>query len=57
MSGRPDSLYYLAASNGGVSNLLLPVLENEMAYARLHIVDTTVENNYQDYFNYVMSTC
>ena len=57
VSGRPDSLYYLAESNGGVSNLLLPVPENEMAYARLHIVGTTVENNYQDYFNYVMSTC
>lgn len=57
VSGRPDSLYYLAESNGGVSNLLLPVPENEMAYARLHIVDSTVQNNYQDYFNYVMSAC
>lgn len=57
VSGRPDSLYFLPESNGGVPNLLLPVPDHEMQYARLHIVDNVEQNNFQEYFHYLMSTC
>lgn len=54
---RPDSLCFLAESSGGVPNLLLPVPDHEMENARLHTVDTVEQNNFQEYFDYVMSTC
>ena len=57
MSGRPDSLYLLPESNGGVPNLLLPVPDQEMEFSRLHVVDTAGPNDHQEYFNYLMATC
>lgn len=58
ISGRPDSLYYLAEYHGGVPNLISTVQDNEMQYARSHVMESANENNdYQDYFHYVIDAC
>lgn len=40
-----------------MSNLVLPVADNEMEYARLQVIEPNQNNDYQDYFQYVMTTC
>lgn len=55
--GRPDSLYHLPELHGGSDQYILPVLEAEIRYARLHIVESEENNIYQEYFNYVLATC
>lgn len=57
IAGRPDSLYYLTESHGGMTNLILPVANNEMEYARMQVIEPYQNNDYQEYFQYVMTTC
>ena len=54
VSGRPSALYYLPEAYGGTSNLSLRVPEQQINYARLHLVEEHEDNDYQEYFNYVM---
>ena len=57
VSGRPDSLYFLPESHGGVPNLIAQVPDNEMEYARAHLVERDETNVYHEYFQYVIATC
>jgi hypothetical protein len=57
IKGRPDSLYYLPELSGGGTHFLLSVPEDEIIYARSHIVEIQEENIYQEYFNYVVQSC
>lgn len=54
VSGRPSALYYLPEAYGGTPNLSLRVPEQQINYARLHLVEEHEDNDYQEYFNYVM---
>ena len=54
VSGRPSVLYYLPEAHGGAPNLSLQVPEQQMNYASLHLVEELEDNDYQEYFNYVM---
>jgi hypothetical protein len=47
-------LYYLPEAHGGEPNLSLQVPEEQMNYASLHLVEEHEENDYQQYFNYVV---
>lgn len=55
--GRPDSLYYLPESHGGVPNLITQVPGNEMEYGRVQLVEDPGVNEYEQYFQYVLTTC
>ena len=57
INGRPDSFYFLPELHDGASNLLLTVEEHEMEYIRSHLVDNVEENEYQEYFHYVIENC
>lgn len=57
VSGRPESLYFLPVINGGASDILLAVPEQDMFYAQTHVVKNVEQNVFQDYFRYVMNTC
>ena len=57
INGRPDSLYFLPELHGGASNLLLTVQNCEMEYARSHVVENDEENEYQEYFHYLIQNC
>jgi hypothetical protein len=48
IKGRPDSLYYLPELSGGGTHFLLSVPEDEIIYARSHIVEIQEENIYQE---------
>lgn len=39
---------------GSVPNLLLSLPEDQMNYANHRLVEPEEENNYQEYFNYIM---
>ena len=55
--GQPDALYYLPEFQGGAVNLALPVPEREISYAQYdHLVENAVEDEYQQYFQYVIET-
>jgi hypothetical protein len=54
VSGRPSVLYYLPEAHGGTPNLALQVPEEQMNYASLHLVEEHEDNDYHQYFNYVM---
>ena len=47
-------LYYLPEAHGGTPNLALQVPEEQMNYASLHLVEEHEDNDYHQYFNYVM---
>ena len=55
--GRPDSLYYLPENHGGAPNLIAHVPDNEMEYARVQLIERAERNEYQEYFQYVLTTC
>ena len=57
VSGRPDSLYYLPEIHGGAINLIAHVPDDELQYARVHLVEQAERNDYQEYFQYVTTTC
>ena len=57
VKGRPDSLYYLPGANGGTENLILPVPQQELLYAKNHIISPDASNEYQQYFDYVVQVC
>ena len=52
--GRPDSLYYLPESHNAMPNLLETVPDNEMNYAKEHLVEYEYANDYEDYFRYII---
>jgi hypothetical protein len=54
--GRPNAIYSLPESHGGISGLIVNVTEDELAYASEHLIQREYENEYCDYFKYVMST-
>ena len=54
VSGRPSVLYYLPEAHGGEPNLSLKVPEEQMNYASLHLVEEHEDNDYQQYFKYVV---
>ena len=51
ISGRPDSLYFLPELHGAVNNLKMDVPQEDMNYAKQHIVEECESNDFQDYFN------
>ena len=55
--GRPDSLYYLPESHGGAPNLITQVPGNEMEYGRVQLVENPGVNEYEQYFQYILTTC
>ena len=57
ISGRPDSLYYLPQLHGAFCKLSLPVPLCELDYVHSHVVETGEENEYQEYFQYLVQTC
>eukprot|EP00794_Sanderia_malayensis_P007626 gene7626-8468_t len=57
VKGRPDSLYYLPDINGGTENLIMPVPEQEYLYAKNHVISPDENNEYQQYFEYVVQMC
>ena len=57
VSGRPDSLYHLPEIHGGAINLIAHVPDDELQYARVHLVEQAERNDYQEYFQYVTITC
>eukprot|EP00794_Sanderia_malayensis_P011647 gene11647-12845_t len=57
VKGRPDSLYYLPDINGGPENLIMPVAEQEYLYAKNHVIRPEENNEYQQYFEYVVEMC
>ena len=57
VKGRPDSLYYLPDMHGGRENLILPVPEEEYLYAKNHVISPDENNEYQQYFEYVVQAC
>lgn len=57
VSGRPAALFYLPEAHGGTPNLLLEVPEEQMNYASHHLVEAQENNDYEEYFNYVMENC
>ena len=54
--GRPNAIYSLPEAHGGISGLIVNVTEDELAYASEHLIQREYENEYCDYFKYVMST-
>ncbi len=56
VKGRPDSLYYLPENHGGTPHLKVIVPLNEFEYAKNHLVDEDEDNNFQEYFKYVVET-
>ena len=54
--GRPNALYYLPEFQGGALNLALPVPDREISHARDRLVENAVEDEYQQYFQYVIET-
>ena len=44
----------LSDAHGGASDLLLPVPEHEREFAKLHVTEIEEQNDYFDYFRYVM---
>jgi len=54
VKGRPDSLYYVPEMHGFYSDFILPVSEEEIRKAEMEVVASTDDNDYQDYFKYVM---
>ena len=56
VDGRPDVLFFLPESNGGESNLIVPVQDDKMVYARNHIVETETTHDHFSYIGYVMDS-
>ena len=55
--GQLGAFYYLPEFQGGAVNLALPVPEREISYAQYdHLVENAVEDEYQQYFQYVIET-
>jgi len=56
ISGRPNELFSLPESKGGVDGLLQDVSKESIQYAAHQLLNFEHENNeYQEYFNYVLS--
>ena len=54
--GRPDVLFFLPESNGGESNLIVPVADDKMAYARNHLIEPETAHDHFGYIQYVMDS-
>ena len=54
-AGCPDSLFFLPEHHG-VTNLLNAVPQEEIDFVSEHVVYTNSTNEYQEYFDYVMTT-
>ena len=55
VQGRPDSLFYWPEQRGGQVQLALSVPENEISYAREHLIEGEAYNDYQEYFKYLVN--
>ena len=56
VDGRPDVLFFLPESNGGESNLIAPVADDKMAYARNHLIESKTAHDHFVYIQYVMDS-
>ncbi|EDO46160.1 predicted protein [Nematostella vectensis] len=54
VAGRPDAIFHLPESYGGIDNLLVPVSQHDMSYAYTHLVQQDEDDEYQEYFRYVL---
>ena len=54
--GVPDVLYYLPEGRGGESGLLLTVPDNKINYVEHHLIEREENNEYFEYFQYVMGS-
>lgn len=57
ISGKPNFLYYMPETHNGESGLIKEIPENEFNYVRNNLVQTEVQNDYQEYFQYVLENC
>ena len=57
VSGRPDSPYYLPELHGVSDQVLLAITGEEMNYARSRVTKSDSDNDYQEYFDYVIGSC
>ena len=57
ISGRPNALYFLPQKHGGSANLLLNIPEEQINYARNHLVEKNEDMDNFVYFQYVVDTC
>lgn len=55
VAGKPDVLYYLPENSGGVSSGVL-ISNEEIQEVRHHCEREENENEYEEYFHYVMET-
>lgn len=49
-------LYYLPEGRGGESGLLLTVPDNKINYVEHHLIERDENNEYFEYFQYVMGS-
>eukprot|EP00794_Sanderia_malayensis_P018332 gene18332-20154_t len=54
VKGRPDSLYYLPENHDSTPHLKAIVPLTEFEYANNHLVDEDEDNDFQEYFKYVV---
>ena len=54
--GRPNAIYSLPETHWGISGLIVDVANAELAYTSENVIEQDNENEYYDYFCYVMST-
>jgi len=55
IAGRPDILYNLPERFGGEDGLIVQVQNNHVTYAYNHLVQKEQDNEYQEYFAYVVA--
>lgn len=54
IKGRPDELYFLPERHGGVDNLIQAISSEQLEYLSENLIFNEVENDYQEYFDYLI---
>ena len=52
----PMYCFFLPESNGGESNLIVPVADDKIAYARNHLIESETVHDHFGYIQYVMDS-
>ena len=56
IAGRPDALFHLPERYGGTDNQIVPLSPHDISYAYSHLVQKDEDNDYQEYFQYVIQS-
>lgn len=54
IKGTPDELYFLPERHGGVDNLIQAISSEQLEYLSENLIFNEVENDYQEYFDYLI---